>query len=178
MFNAVLREQGKNRLVYSPSAVPRVLSACAAVVIGVSVVISAEGPLLARFNALSLILIGVCLFTALYMERWRFDREANVFERNVGLSFLYSKKKRPLDSLTRVVLHEPLGTRKRETPALMKWADRGTAVLSLVDREAHVYTLEVARGSAVRELRLFAEKLSAFCDIPLEDDGAPAEASP
>ena len=130
-----------------------------ALVIVLSIASVPEGSFFSRFNAVSLSLMGICLFAALYLERWIFDRDANLFERNVGILLVYARRKRPLDSLQKVLLHETGSTPRR------------TAILSVVDRGANEFRLDVARGGSVREARRSAERLSAFCAIPLEDTG-------
>ncbi len=169
MFSPVLREKGKDRMVYSTSIGFRVVFLGTALVIILSIASVSEGPFLARFNVFSLIILFVCLFAALYLERWTFDKKANLFEKNIGILLLYARKKAPLDSLQKVVLHEPV-VKFADRPKLLRWTSRKTALLSVVDRDAKVHRLDVVSGGSVREARRSAERLSVFCGIPLEDE--------
>jgi hypothetical protein len=156
-------------MVYSISLWFRIVFLIVALIVLASVAGFSEGAFLSRFNAVSLIVVGVCLFAAAHLERWTFDRNANLFERDVGILLLYARKRRPLDALTKVVLRE-FGAKSKEEPRLVGWMSRPLAVLAVVDRDGNVYRLDMTRGGSVRELRRSAERLSAFCAIPLEDD--------
>ena len=169
LFDPVLREQGATRLVYSTPIAFRVGFAVVALVIVLCVAAVPEGPFFQRFNAVSLSLIGVCLVAALYVERWTFDKASNRFERNVGILPIYWRKRRPLDSLRKVVLREH-GLTQSDRPALFRVTPRGAAVVYVVDQDDRAYRLDLARGSSARMARRYAEMLSAFCVIPLEAD--------
>ncbi len=170
MFSPVLRERGKTRLVYSTSAWFRVLFAVLAVVLILSIVSVGEGPFFSRLNAFSLVIVALCLFAVLYLERWVFDTEAKAFERQVGVLFLYARRSRPLDALQAVLLREA-GPESAGRAAFPGLGPRRVAVLSVVDRDGKVYTLEMARGASARTLRQSAERLSTFLGVPLEVDG-------
>ena len=43
-------------------------------------------------------------------------------------------------------------------------------MLSIEDKDGDLYKLDIVKGGSVREARVSAQKLSAFCEIPLEDD--------
>jgi hypothetical protein len=129
------------------------------------------GSFFSRLSALTIILICLCLLAALYLERWTFDKEANLLEKNIGILFAYARKKMSLDALQKVVLHET-ASGHAERPGLLRLSARRTAVLLIVDRDEKVYRLDIASGGSVREMRRSAQRLSAFCAIPLEDDGA------
>ena len=169
LFNPGLRERGKNRMVYSTSVGYRLVFCVTALIIILGVASVAGKSFFDSFNVFSCIIIGVCLFAALYLERWIFDKETNLFESNVGILFVYSRKKRSLDTLQKVVLQE-LGVNYTHKPKLLRWTSRKTAMLSVVDRDGNVYGLDMVKGGSVREARISAEKLSTFCGIPLEDN--------
>ncbi len=114
---------------------------------------------------MGLIIIGICLFAALCLERWIFDKTTNRFERNVGFVFLHTHKRRPLNALEKVVLQES-GVKYEDRPKMMRWMSRRAATLSVVDREGNVYGLDMVRGGSVREVKRSAELLSDFCEIP------------
>lgn len=164
----VLRQRGTDRMVYATSAPFRIVFAVIALAIILSVAVAAEGPLLDRFSAFSLVLVGLCAFAALYEQRWTFDKAANRFEKRVGLLFLYARKQRPLGALRKIVLHG-YGAAPRGGPLAWVWASRRTVAMSLVDEDGSSYLLEMSRGGSARQLKRTAERLSAFCGIPLED---------
>ena len=176
MFNPNLKEKDPDKLVYStPIAFRIVFLAIAAIIIfGVST--ASDGPFFARFNGLSLIIILVCLLAALYLERWIFDKKTNQFERNLGIYFFYARKKIPLDKLEKVILRE-LGvkrnnsnTSKNAGMGLLTRVVRRTAMLSIEDKDGDIYKLDIVKGGSVQVARRSAEILSAFCEIPLDDD--------
>jgi hypothetical protein len=170
MFNPILRERGKDKLVYSTSMGFRAVFFMTAIVVIASVASVSKGPFFSRFNVLSLAIVVGCLLAGLYLERWTFDKKANVFEKNVGMVFLYTRRMVPLDTLQKVVLHAPIAA-EAERPRLGNLSRRGVATLAVADRDGEVFRLDMARGSA-RELRKSAQMLSAFCSIPLEDDSS------
>jgi hypothetical protein len=169
VFGPALREHGKDRMVYSTSVGFRVVFLGTALVILLSIASASEGPFLARFGPASLIVAGICLFAALYLQRWTFDKKANQFERHVGIIFFYERKKVPLGALAKVILREP-GGEYRARRALLRWTSRRIVMLSVEDRDSRVYRLDIARGGSVHAVRRSAQRLSAFCGIPLEDD--------
>ncbi|MBN1686016.1 MAG: hypothetical protein JW852_05140 [Spirochaetales bacterium] len=171
MFNPSLREHGKDKIVYSTSLAFRIVFLVMAVFILVSVISASDGPLLSRFNGISFFIILICLFAALYLERWIFDRKTNSFERNLGILFLYSKKRMPLDTLRKVVLFEP-GMKYTDRPKYSRWMARKAALLAIVDEAGVFYKLDMVKGGAVGQGRRIAETLSMFCGIPLEDKTA------
>lgn len=164
-----MREQGKDRMVYSTSVVFRIIFLGIAVVIILSVASVSHGLVFARLNVFSIILVAICLFAALYVERWTFDRKVNVFEKHVCILLFYARKKAPLDTLQKVVLHAPV-MKYQQRPNPLGWGSRRTATLCVVDREDRVHRLDMARGSSFRDVRRSAQRLSDFCGIPLEDD--------
>lgn len=168
MFNPVLRKHGAHRLVYSTSIGFRFLFLITAGIIIASVASVGEGAFLERINFVALIIIGICLFAALYLERWVFDKKTNRFEKNVGIVFFHSRRRYLLDTLQKVVLQE-LGVKYGDRPKMQRWMSRRTAMLSVVDREGNVYRLDMVKGGSVREVRKSAELLADFCGIPLED---------
>jgi hypothetical protein len=174
-LNPVLRQQGTDRMVYATSVTFRVVFAVIALAIILSIAAVAEGPFLARLNALSLVLIGLCLFAALSLQRWTFDKTTNRFEKHVGLLFLYSRRRRPLGALQRIVLRG-YGVAPRSGRLAWIRASGRTVAMSLVDEDGSAYLLDMTRGGSARQMRKTAERLSEFCGIPLEDgSGIPAD---
>jgi hypothetical protein len=171
LFSAVLREQGAQRMVYSSPVGVRIVLLATILVIVLGVASVPEGPFFSRFNTFSLVLIAICLFGVLYMERWVFDKRSNLFEKQVGTIFFYKRKKAPLDTLQKVVLHQAGGGAEEGT-TLAALASRRIAILAVVDRDSRMFKLDTARGGSVRELQRSAERLSSFCAIPLESGAA------
>jgi hypothetical protein len=177
LFNPVLRKRGTHSLVYSTSIGFRFIFLLTAGVIIVIVATVGEGSFFECVNFVALIIIGICLFAALYLERWIFDKKANLFERNIGIVFFHSRRRHPLDALQKVVLEER-GLKLNERPKMLRWMSRRTAILSVVDRDGNVYGLDMVKGGSVREVKKSAELLSDFCGITLEDhtgDGTEGE---
>ena len=167
MFNPVLREVSQRRLVYSTSIGFRLVFAA----IAVFLIISVRQP-----NVVVIIFLALSVFGALYLERWVFDKDANLFEKNVGVLFLHTRKKMPLDRLQRVVLRE-VGPAHHERPRMVRAISRASAILSVVDRDGNTYGLDMIKGASLREIRNSAVKLAKFCGIPFEDQG-PQEGEP
>lgn len=115
-----------------------------------------------------IILIALSLLGALYLERWVFDKDANLFEKNVGLLFLHTRKRQPLNHLTKIVLRE-VGPSYQDRPRMMKAVSRQAAILAIVDQSGTNHGLDMIKGSSLREARDSAQKLAKFCDIPFED---------
>ena len=155
-------------MVYSTSIGFRVVFAA----IAVFLIITARQP-----NVIVIIFLALSVFGALYLERWVFDKDANLFEKNVGILFLHTRKKLPLDGLQRVVLRE-VGPAHHERPRMMRAISRASAILAVVDRDGNSYGLDMVKGASLRELRTSAEKLAKFCEIPFEDQGPQAEGEP
>ncbi len=168
MFSPVLRAQGESRLVYATSVAFRIMLFATAIVIVLSIVAVSGGSFFARSNIFSLVIAGICLFAALFRERWIFDKDANLFEKDVGFLFFHARKRAPLDALQKVLLQGP-AFQQVDPPALLRWNARKTVTLSVVDRDDRLHRLDMVNGGSVRNMRRSAERLSAFCAIPLED---------
>ena len=147
-------------MVYSTSSGFRIVFA----LIAGFLIFSSQG----QPGVILIILIALSLLGALYLERWVFDRSANLFEKNVGLLFLHTRKRQPLDHLEKVVLRE-VGPSYQDRPRMMKAVSRQAAILSIVDRSGTNHGLDMLKGSSLREARDSAQKLAKFCDIPFED---------
>ena len=147
-------------MVYSTSSGFRIVFA----VIAGFLMFSSQG----QPGVILIILIALSLLGALYLERWVFDRDANLFEKNVGLLFLHTRKQQPLDQLARIVLRE-VGPSYQDRPRMMKAVSRQAAILAIVDRSGTNHGLDMIKGSSLREARDSAHKLAKFCDIPFDD---------
>lgn len=165
MFSPVLREVSERRMVYSTSIGFRVVFAA----IAVFLIATMRQP-----NVLAVTFLALSVFGALYLERWIFDKDANLFEKNVGVLFLHTRKRLPLDRLQRVVLRE-VGPAHHERPRMVRAISRASAILSVVDRDGTTYGLDMVKGASLPQTRNSAAKLAAFCDIPFEDLGPQTE---
>ena len=160
MFNPVLRAVSERRLVYSTSSGFRIVFA----VIAGFLIFSSQG----QPGVILIILIALSALGALYLERWVFDKDDNLFEKNVGLLFLHSRKRQPLDHLAKIVLRE-VGPSYQDRPKMMKAVSRQAAILAIIDQEGTNHGLDMIKGASLREARDAAHKLAKFCDIPFED---------
>ena len=156
-------------MVYSISLGFRLIFLAVGMFILLAILSASEGPLFVRGNAIALILCTVCFLGALYLERWVFDKDENVFEQHVGLIGLYKTKTRPMDTLKKVVVNEHgksisgMFRKRGESPPR-------AVILSVYDNEDKVYRMDIVRGMGARDLRRTAESISEFCSIPLEDN--------
>lgn len=168
MFSLVLKDKGKHKMIYATSNGFRILFLGIALLVFVIVLTASEGSVFKRANIIALSVCAICLISSLFLERWIFDKESNLFEKDVGLILLYRKKRRSLDSLRRIVLDDFLGSDNvnRKRGSLIS---RRNIVLYVQDWDGRVYKLDIVRGFGSGELRRTAEKLSEFCEIPLED---------
>ena len=160
MFNPVLKAVSERRMVYSTSSGFRIVFA----IIAGFLIFSSQG----RPGIILIILIALSALGALYLERWVFDKENNLFEKNVGLLFLHSRNRQPLDQLDKVVLRE-VGPAYQDRPRMMKAVSRQAAILSIIDGTGTNHGLDMIKGSSLREARDTAQKLATFCDIPFDD---------
>ena len=176
MFGPVLKNEGEQKMVYSTSSAFRIVFLGSAILLFAIVVGEVEGPIFVRHNALALSLCAICLAAALYLERWVFDKESNVFERHIGLIFFFSRRQKPLDSLKCVSLDEfPPGISQAKGKRGGMMLNRKAASLSIEAEGESFHKLDMAKGSGIKELRKTAEALSSFCSIPLEDNVQEAE---
>ena len=170
MFGPVLNAEGEERMVYATSNGFRIVFFGSAALLFAILMGEVDGPIFIRENFLALALCAICLVSSMYLERWVFDKENNLFERHVGLIFLYSRKQKPLDSLTRISIDEfPPGinqTRGKRSGFLL---GRKAASLAIEAEDNAIHKLDMAKGSGIKELRKTAVALSEFCDIPLDD---------
>ena len=167
MFNPVLKAVSERRMVYSTSSGFRIVFA----IIAGFLIFSSQG----RPGIILIILIALSALGALYLERWVFDKDSNLFEKNVGLLFLHTRNQQPFDQLEKVVLRE-VGPAYQDRPRMMKAVSRQAAILSIVDGTGTNHGLDMIKGSSLREARDTAQKLATFCDIPF-DDLVPQEGS-
>ena len=169
MFSLVLTDRGKHGMVYSTSVGFRIVFLGIGLLILLPLLAFSDGSIFKSANIFALSLCAICLLSSLFLERWVFDKESNLFEKHVGLILFYWKKSRPMDTLQRAVLDE---FRKSDNvkPGRQTLIAHRTVVLYLQDRDGGVYKLDIVRGLGLEKLRKKAERLSGFCGIPLEDN--------
>jgi hypothetical protein len=170
MFGLMLREQDEERLVYSTSVGFRIVFLAMALVVILCIAAVPEGDLLSRLRPVPLLLIAVCLLAASYLERWTFDRKANLLERNSGLLFLHTRRRIPLDSLRKVILRSVGAAGQAGEGRSFKWTARGAVIASVVDGDGKEHRIEMDGAGSSQGVRALARNVAAFCAIPLEED--------
>jgi hypothetical protein len=170
MFGPVLNTEGEERMVYATSNGFRIIFFGSAVLLFAIIVGEVDGAVFVRDNFLALSLCLICLIASMYLERWIFDKETNLFERHVGFIFFYSRKQNPLNSLKRISLDEfPRGISQTRGKRGGLLVGRKAASLAIETEDNAIHKLDMAKGSGIKELRKTAQTLSDFCAIPLED---------
>ncbi len=168
MLGPVLNKETDTRLVYSTSIGFRILCLSSGIALLLVVLSGVQGSFHFGEHLIGLSLSGICLASALYLERWVFDKECNLFERHCGLLFLFSKLQRPLDGLECVVLREMNRDASQSDAARSTPLSRRSASLSIQSANNEIFKLDRVNGSSVKTLGDTAEVLSEFCGIPLK----------
>jgi len=140
--------------------------------------------------AIPLILVCVTALSALYEERWIFDKSRSIFESRFGLLIFAHRKGIPLAELARVELDsfvkgrpdDTAGTQPSDSPqraekahleGLFKAPQRRylhrIIRLRVVDRQEKAYVLDSTRTHRFEEFRLSGGKIADFCGIPFRE---------
>ena len=144
-------------------------------------------------NAIPFILFIVTGLSALYDERWIFDKIGNRLENRFGLITLCRKRSTPLDELVRVELDvftkghwgETEGKDERAKPAgsqppfhesspagLLGNPQRHRIIrLTVVDAQGKVHVLDSARAHRIEDFRRTGRRIAEFCGIPFHQAG-------
>ena len=171
-FSLSLKEKEKDRLELSLSLVSRLILAFFFVLsclVLVSSILSNAGT---ASNTIPVILVVVTGLSALYDERWVFDRRGNRLENRFGLLVLCRKRGAPLDEMIRVDLD--VFTKGQMFPTsssvgLLKNPQRQRIVrLSVVDKQGNVYVLDTANAHRAEAFERTGRRLADFCGIPFE----------
>ena len=161
LLNPILRASDI-RVSYSTSVGFRIVFICAAVYVLWTVVSSA---VTGGVSSLGLAMLVVCLFGAIYLERWTIDRRTGMFEKNVGVLFLHTHRRVRVCDIQQVLLQLSWD---QDNASHRARGPRRFARLSLIDCNRNEVMLDVARGAAAGQLRQTAEAVSGFCNIPLD----------
>jgi hypothetical protein len=141
-----------------------------------------------------LILVCVTGLSALYEERWIFDKNRNIFESRFGLLIFSRKKSIPLTEIARVELDsfmkghmvETRDTLEDEqTPNSLQRSEKAhfhglfkapqrryiyrISRLRVMDKQEKAYVLDSNRAHQIEEFRLIGRKIADFCNIPFEE---------
>jgi hypothetical protein len=189
-----LREKGKDRLELSLSQPSRIILVFFFVLS--CLILFSTDPSSGRVsvNLLPLILVIITGLSALYEERWVFDRKQNVFENDFGLIFLSRKRRTALDELARVEIDSFIRGRLEDREDLpedtgsFKPASRPekssftgflgltpkryavrVVKLTLVDKQERTYVLDTAKGHRAEEFRRMGKRIADFCEIPFQE---------
>lgn len=188
-----LREKGKDRLELSLSHSFRIILTFFFVLSCLVLFSGDPSSGKVSINLLPLLLVIVTGLSALYEERWVFDRKENIFENHFGLIFLSRKRRVALDELARVEidsfirgrledredLPEDAGSfkstsrpEKSSFTGFLGLTPKRHAVrvvkLAVVDKQEKTYVLDTAKGHRVEEFRRTGKRIADFCGIPFE----------
>ena len=145
-------------------------------------------------TTIPLVLVCVTGLSALYEERWIFDKNRNIFESRFGLLIFSRKKSIPLTEIARVeldsfmkghrvetrgtvedeqTLNSPQRSEKSHLHGLFKAPQRRYMYriirLRVVDKQEKAYVLDSTRAHRIEAFRLTGQKIADFCRIPFEE---------
>ena len=189
-----LREKGKDRLELGLSRASRIILIFFFVLSCLVLFSSDPSSGKVSVNLLPLILVIITGLSALYEERWVFDRKKNVFENHFGLIFLSRKRRTSLDQLARVEidsfirgrledredLPEDTGSfksaprsEKSSFTSFLGFTPKRHAVqivkLTVVDKQEKTYVLDTAKGHRAEDFRRTGKRIADFCNIPFQE---------
>jgi hypothetical protein len=181
----VLKAESEERISLVISSGFRLIFISIGVVILAALLMISALPFFHRSNLVPLLFCFVCLLASLYLERWIFDRRLNIFERQIGLVFLFKRRRQALDSLRRVLLSQyqrgyikpergAAGTGK--APRRRGAFSRMFVTLGVEDEQAIIHRLDIARVVHLGEIRKNARGIAGFCGIPLDDEAGREDA--
>jgi hypothetical protein len=142
-----------------------------------------------------LALVCVTGLSALYEERWIFDKNRDILENHFGLLIFSRKKSIPLTELARVEVdsfvkgraddtpgaledaqpsHSPQRAEKAHLHGLFKAPQRRYIYriirLRVVDKQEKGYVLDSNRAHRIEEFLLIGRKIADFCGIPFKEN--------
>ena len=104
-----LTTRGEDQLVLRvPTRFRIVMIIITVVILGGTIAVTPGGPknVFEEANLLPLLLLSLSLLSALYRDRWLFDKERDLLERQFGLLFLYKRNRMRVSDLQRVEVTE------------------------------------------------------------------------
>ncbi len=190
-----LKTKGRDRLELCISLRSRLVFAFFFVLscfVFLSSVASTGGP---SGTTIPLVLVCVTGLSALYEERWIFDKNRNLFESRFGLLIFAHRKGIPLTELARVELdsftkghmgetrgiledeqtpNRPQISKNAHLNSLLKAPQRRYMYriirLRIMDKQEKAYVLDSTRTHRTEEFRLTGRKIADFCSIPFEEN--------
>jgi hypothetical protein len=184
-----IKAEGKDRLELSPSLRFRLVLVFFFVLSCLVLLSSLSSGGRITSSIVPFILVFITGLSALYQERWIFDKRRNVFENHFGLLILYRKQSIPLKELERVELeafikgHVGNSPEEKERPAdspstalgsLFRAPLRrhayGILRLMVVDRQEKIYVLDSAKAHRIDGFRQTGRKIADFCGIPFQEN--------
>ena len=171
-----LAPRGRAELVLCVSVGSRLLMGATALILLTGMVLGSRGGLvdvLVPGNAVPLVLFCLSLLSALYTDRWVFNRDEGLCERQIGVAFLVKTKRISLSAIDRVEVSEYARASFAGSGTLDGGAGwtvggarrRSFTVLTLVDADGGVLRLENASGSRTDSLVSLGRQLSDFCGV-------------
>jgi hypothetical protein len=131
--------------------------------------------------------------SALYEERWIFDKNGNIFESRFGLLIFSRKKSIPLAELARVELDSFVKGRADDSQASLEDEQPSDSPqeigkgslrsilrvpqrrhvyriirLRVLDKQEKAYLLDSTRVHRIEDFRLIGRKIADFCEIPFQ----------
>jgi len=189
-----LRTKGRDRLEFCIPLRSRLLFAFFFVLsclVFLSSILSEDKP---GSYTIPLVLVCVTGLSALYEERWIFDKNRNIFESRFGLLIFSHKKSIPLTEIARVELdsfmkghmvetrdtledeqtpNSPQRSEKSHLHGLLKAPQRRYIYriirLRVVDKQEKAYVLDSSRAHRIEEFRLIGRRIGDFCNFPFEE---------
>ena len=185
-FKLVLVSEGENKLILRVPLSFRLITGGIACVILIFLISGARAGIasfFARENTLLLIFFLLSFLSGIYKDRWIFNREQDVCERQIGLLFLFSLKRMKLSSIKRVEVSEyvrgstpgsgPLTTRAPRV-GVMDNRRRRFVTLTLVNEQDEILKLENASSLRTKSIVSMGKRLADFCSIEFLDRTSPS----
>ena len=152
-----VRHIDENRIEYGVTWGQRIVFTVIGLTILLSILSTTER-LFQATNSVALVLVGICIFAAVYTESWRFNRAELACDHLVGIPGLLRVQTHPLDDSASLKLV------KTTLPAR-----RGYTSLLLVLGEERPLKIDMARGDS-EKLKATAAEIAKFCQLALEED--------
>ena len=116
VFNPNLRQASDVWLTYATPLGFRLMFLSIAVVLSMS---AGSAAAFSRWPPVLLGIVGICILVSAYLERWVFDKDSGLMERNVRLLFWHSSARTPLSDFPQVTLRQP-GVAHEQRPRFLR----------------------------------------------------------